>query len=112
FLRENVDMATEVEKKIKEKLGVPSGDDSPSEEEKTTKTAKEPAKGPAKTPTRRSTSKSSKAPTTDVWSGRLAACPGRAGRPAQEGPSRGEGPGAVAASVDPFLTDPHQKRAG
>src|SRR5699024_2958958 len=66
FLRENVDMATEVEKKIKEKLGVPSGGDSPSEEEKTTKTAKEPAKEPAKTPTRRSTSKSSKAPTTDV----------------------------------------------
>ncbi len=66
FLRENVDMATEVEKKIKEKLGVPSGDDSPSEEEKTTKTAKEPAKEPAKTPTRRSTSKSAKAPTTDV----------------------------------------------
>src|SRR5699024_11678784 len=55
FLRENVDMATEVERKIKEKLGIPSGDDSPSEEEKTTKTAKEPAKEPAKTPDRKST---------------------------------------------------------
>ena len=66
FLRENVDMATEVERKIKEKLGVPSGDDGSSEEEKPAEAAKEPAKEPAKAPTRRTTAKAPKAPTTDV----------------------------------------------
>ena len=66
FLRENADMAIEVEKRIKEKLGVPSGDDGSSESEKPAEAAKEPAKEPAKAPTRRTTAKAPKAPTTDV----------------------------------------------
>ncbi|MET9798994.1 recombinase RecA [Nocardiopsis alba] len=66
FLRENVDMANEVEKKIKEKLGVPSGDDSASGPENEVKT--EPAKESAAkaAPAKKTTVKTAKAPATDA----------------------------------------------
>nr|WP_275040897.1 recombinase RecA [Nocardiopsis halotolerans] len=70
FLRENVDVATEVEKRIKEKLGVPTGgDDSASgSATDTAETAKEaPAAAPtaAKAPAKRAAAKTTKAPATD-----------------------------------------------
>ncbi|MFE1392037.1 recombinase RecA [Nocardiopsis alba] len=66
FLRENVDMSNEVEKKIKEKLGVPSGDDSASGPENEVKT--EPAKESAAkaAPAKKTTVKTAKAPATDA----------------------------------------------
>ncbi|AFR09067.1 recombinase RecA [Nocardiopsis alba] len=66
FLRENVDMSNEVEKKIKEKLGVPSGDDSASGPENEVKT--EPAKESATkaAPAKKTTVKTAKAPATDA----------------------------------------------
>ncbi|WP_017598728.1 intein-containing recombinase RecA [Nocardiopsis lucentensis] len=75
FMRENVDVANEIEKKIKEKLGVPgAGDDSASGSDSDAP-AKEaaakdaPAKeapvkeAPAKAPTKRAPAKTTKAPT-------------------------------------------------
>ncbi|MFD6953359.1 DNA recombination/repair protein RecA [Nocardiopsis sp. TSRI0078] len=74
FLRENVDVSNEVEKKIKEKLGVPSrGDDSASgpvadsASADTAESAKEaPASAAAKAPAKRATARTTKAPTTDA----------------------------------------------
>ncbi|WP_416598683.1 hypothetical protein [Nocardiopsis sp. LOL_012] len=69
FMLENVDVANEVEKKIKEKLGVPTGKDgsvsgAESEKPAAEAKAKEPA---AKTTAKRaSAAKSAKAPVTDA----------------------------------------------
>ncbi|WP_116244191.1 intein-containing recombinase RecA [Nocardiopsis sp. FIRDI 009] len=73
FMRENVDVANEIEKKIKEKLGVPgAGDDSASGSE-AADSAKEPAdkdgtakEAPAKAPTKRAPAKTTKAPAPDA----------------------------------------------
>ncbi|WP_269745527.1 hypothetical protein [Thermobifida cellulosilytica] len=56
FLRSNPDMANEIEKRIKEKLGVPTGDDSASGEAATGE-AKEAAKTAPAATTRRTTRK-------------------------------------------------------
>ena len=69
FLRENTDVANEIEKKIKEKLGVPAkGDDSASGPAgDTTEAAKKEAPAPAaaKAPARRASARTTKAPATD-----------------------------------------------
>src|SRR5699024_4787994 len=68
FLHENVDMANEIEKKIKEKMGVPTGEDGSSEAPKAaegeaeTKAESQPA--PAKSTAKRTT-KTTKAPADD-----------------------------------------------
>ncbi|WP_435106541.1 hypothetical protein [Nocardiopsis synnemataformans] len=74
FLRENADMANEVEKKIKEKLGVPvKGDDSASSPATDTaepaKAATEEAPDPAaaaKAPAKRAVARTPKAPAADA----------------------------------------------
>ncbi|OLT27457.1 recombinase RecA [Nocardiopsis sp. CNR-923] len=76
FMRENVDVANEIEKKIKEKLGVPgAGDDSssaadpadPADPAKATEVKETPAKEvPAKAPTKRAPAKTTKAPAPDA----------------------------------------------
>ncbi|GAA1443281.1 recombinase RecA [Nocardiopsis tropica] len=69
FMRENVDLANEIEKKIKEKLGVPvKGDDSASGS--AAESGKEPAKDAAdtaaKAPAKRAPAKTAKAPAPDA----------------------------------------------
>ena len=67
FLRENVDMANEVERKIKEKLGVPSKDDGASDSDASAKT--DPVKeAVAKAPTKKAPAKTTttKVPGTDA----------------------------------------------
>ncbi|GAB3710828.1 recombinase RecA [Nocardiopsis oceani] len=68
FLRENVDVALEIEKKIKEKMGIGGGDDSASgAAEGEVKDAKaEPAKDEAKAPAKRASAKTTKAPDPDA----------------------------------------------
>ncbi|GHC97031.1 protein RecA [Nocardiopsis terrae] len=70
FLRENVDVSQEIEKKIKEKLGIPgSGDDSASGSAKD-ETGADPAKGAkaeeAKAPAKRATARTTKAADPDA----------------------------------------------
>ncbi len=65
FLRENVDVAKEIEKKIKEKLGIPgSGDDSASGSAKDETKAE--AKDETKAPAKRAASRTTKAATPDA----------------------------------------------
>ncbi|MBR8743478.1 recombinase RecA [Nocardiopsis sp. MG754419] len=65
FLRENADMANEVEKKIKEKLGVPSGDDSAAGSD--TEAKPDPAAdAAAKAPVKKAPAKTTKAPAPDA----------------------------------------------
>nr|WP_275040769.1 hypothetical protein [Nocardiopsis salina] len=66
FLRENDDVANEVEKKIKEKMGVPTkGDDSAAgESSKAAEDSADSKAAPAKSTAKRTT-KSTKAPSTD-----------------------------------------------
>ncbi|MEV2275168.1 recombinase RecA [Nocardiopsis sp. NPDC049922] len=78
FMRDNVDVANEIEKKIKEKLGVPgAGDDSSSASDvadpvkeaaaKDASAKDAPAKeAPAKAPTKRAPAKTTKAPAPDA----------------------------------------------
>ncbi|MBB6170793.1 recombination protein RecA [Nocardiopsis mwathae] len=72
FLRENADMANEIEKKIKEKLGIPvQGDDSagaaPAAKDRAADAAKEaPAKGAAAAPAAKRTTKAKATPSTDA----------------------------------------------
>ncbi|WP_407941933.1 recombinase RecA [Nocardiopsis codii] len=65
FMRENADLANEIEKKIKEKLGVPvKGDDSASGP--AAESAKESADASAKAPAKRAPAKTAKAPAPDA----------------------------------------------
>jgi recombination protein RecA len=68
FLRENVDMAQEIEKKIKEKLGIPgSGDDSASGPAKAEPAKADPAKAEeAKATVKRAATKTTKAANPDA----------------------------------------------
>ncbi|GAB3719003.1 intein-containing recombinase RecA [Nocardiopsis nanhaiensis] len=66
FLRENVDVALEVEKKIKEKMGIGGGDDSASTTAEDKDARAEPAKDEAKAPAKRASAKTTKAPDPDA----------------------------------------------